>query len=115
MIMKFKRLHKNINFNSTLIKAKVLNALGSTPNRIDDFMLIAENDIFGTIEAVKTLADLYIPISGSIIEINDKLESEPEFINSDPYGEGWIVKIKISDSTEIDSLLSDDDYKNLIG
>ena len=82
------------------------------PNLNDNF---SQNDIFGTIEAVKTLADLYIPISGSIIEVNDNLESEPEFINSDPYGEGWIVKIKISDSTDIDSLLSDDDYKKLIG
>ena len=82
------------------------------PNLNDNFN---QNDIFGTIEAVKTLADLYIPISGSIIEINDKLESEPELINSDPYGEGWIVKMKISDSTEIDSLLSDDNYKSLIG
>jgi len=82
------------------------------PNLNDDF---SQNDIFGTIEAVKTLADLYIPISGSIIEINDKLESEPEFINSDPYGEGWIVKIKISNPSEINSLLSDNDYKKLIG
>ena len=82
------------------------------PNSKDDFK---QNDIFGTIEAVKTLADLYIPISGSIMEINDKLESEPELINSDPYGEGWIIKIKISDSSEVDALLSDNDYKSLIG
>ena len=82
------------------------------PNSNDDFK---QNDIFGTIEAVKTLADLYIPISGSIMEINDKLESEPELINSDPYGEGWIIKIKISDSSEVDALLSDNDYKSLIG
>ena len=82
------------------------------PNLNDDFN---QNDIFGTIEAVKTLADLYIPISGSIIEINDKLESEPELINSDPYGKGWIIKMKISDSREIDSLLSDNNYKGLIG
>ena len=82
------------------------------PNLNDNFK---QNDIFGTIEAVKTLADLYIPISGSIMEINDKLESEPELINSDPYGEGWIIKIKISDSSEVDALLSDNDYKSLIG
>mgnify|MGYP001488771178 CR=1 FL=1 len=82
------------------------------PNLNDNFN---QNDIFGTIEAVKTLADLYIPISGSIMEINDKLESEPELINSDPYGEGWIIKIKISDSSEVDALLSDNDYKSLIG
>ena len=82
------------------------------PNLNDTF---AQNDIFGTIEAVKTLADLYIPVSGSIIEINNKLESEPELINSDPYGEGWIVKIEISNIPEIDALLSDVDYNNLIG
>ena len=82
------------------------------PNMNDDF---SQNDIFGTIEAVKTLADLYIPISGIIVEINDKLESQPELINSDPYGEGWIVKIEISNSDEMDSLLSSDDYKGLIG
>ena len=63
------------------------------PNMDDNF---SQNDIFGTIEAVKTLADLYIPVSGEILEVNDKLDSEPELINSDPYGKGWIVKIKIS-------------------
>ena len=81
------------------------------PNMDDNF---SQNDIFGTIEAVKTLADLYIPISGRIIEINDKLESQPELINSDPYGEGWIVKIEISDSEEMNSLLSNNDYAGLI-
>ncbi len=81
------------------------------PNMDDNF---SQNDIFGTIEAVKTLADLYIPISGRIIEINDKLESQPELINSDPYGEGWIVKIEISDSDEMNSLLSNNDYAGLI-
>ena len=73
-----------------------------------------QNDIFGTIEAVKTLADLYIPVSGEILEVNNKLDNEPELINSDPYGEGWIVKIKISDISEIDSLLSKGDYGDLI-
>ena len=82
------------------------------PNTNDAF---SQNDIFGTIEAVKTLADLYIPISGTVVEINDKLEGEPELINSDPYGEGWIVKIDISNASEVDSLLSNSDYKDLIG
>jgi len=82
------------------------------PNLNDTF---TQNDIFGTIEAVKTLADLYIPVSGSIIAINNNLESEPELINSDPYGKGWIVKIEISNIPEIDALLSDVDYNNLIG
>ncbi len=81
------------------------------PNLSESF---SQNDIFGTIEAVKTLADLYIPVSGEILEVNDKLDSEPELINSDPYGKGWIVKIKISDSSEIDSLLTNKDYGDLI-
>jgi len=81
------------------------------PNSNESFN---QNDIFGTIEAVKTLADLYIPISGEILEVNNKLDSEPELINSDPYGEGWIVKIKISDISEIESLLSKKDYGDLI-
>ncbi len=81
------------------------------PNLDEEF---AQNDIFGTIEAVKTLADLYIPISGKIIAINDKLENEPELINNDPYEEGWIVKVEISDPSDIDLLLNENDYKELI-
>ena len=81
------------------------------PNVGDSFN---QNDVFGTIEAVKTLADLYIPLSGKIIEINEKLESEPELINSDPYNEGWIVKIEITDTSEIDSLLDLNTYNKLI-
>ena len=81
------------------------------PNESESF---SQNDIFGTIEAVKTLADLYIPVSGEILEVNSKLDSEPELINSDPYGEGWIVKIQISDNSEIESLLSKQDYEGLI-
>jgi len=81
------------------------------PNTGDTF---TQNDIFGTIEAVKTLADLYIPISGEIAEINDSLDSTPENINSDPYGEGWIIKIKISNKEEIDSLLDAEKYTKLI-
>ena len=81
------------------------------PNLDEEF---AQNDIFGTIEAVKTLADLYIPISGKIIAINDKLENEPELINNHPYEEGWIVKVEISDPNDIDLLLNENDYKELI-
>ena len=75
---------------------------------------IAQNDVFGTIEAVKTLADLFSPVSGKIIEINDELENSPEMINSDCYNEGWIVKIKLSNESELSALLSDADYKELI-
>ena len=73
-----------------------------------------KNDIFGTIEAVKTLADLYIPVSAKIIEINENLEDQPELINSDPYNDGWIVKIELNNVSEIDSLLNLDAYNKLI-
>ena len=75
---------------------------------------INQNDVFGTIEAVKTLADLFSPVSGEIVEINDELENSPENINSDCYNNGWIVKIKLSNESELSSLLSDTDYKELI-
>ncbi|RXR20630.1 glycine cleavage system protein GcvH [Flavobacterium amnicola] len=76
---------------------------------------LAKDEVFGTVEAVKTVSDLFLPLSGEIIEFNDELESNPELVNSDPYGAAWMVKVKISDASEIDSLLSSDDYKNLIG
>lgn len=81
------------------------------PNIGDRF---EQNDIFGTIEAVKTLADLYIPIGGEIIENNDELDSNPELINSSPYDEGWIVKISLTNTDDIKSLLNAADYKSLI-
>jgi len=71
--------------------------------------------IFGTVEAVKTVSDLFSPLSGEIVEFNEALEDEPEKVNTDPYGEGWMVKIKISDSSELDDLLSDAAYKEIIG
>jgi len=76
---------------------------------------LAKDEVFGTVEAVKTVSDLFLPLSGEIIEFNDELESNPELVNSDPYGTAWMVKIKISDASEIESLLSSDDYKSLIG
>ena len=72
-------------------------------------------EVFGTVEAVKTVSDLFLPLSGEIIEFNEALEDSPEKVNSDPYGEGWMVKIKISDLSEIGDLLSADDYKELVG
>lgn len=71
--------------------------------------------IFGTVEAVKTVSDLFSPLSGEIIEFNEALEDEPEKVNTDPYGEGWMVKIKFSDAAEVDELLSDAAYKEIIG
>lgn len=71
-------------------------------------------EIFGTVEAVKTVSDLFLPVSGEIIEFNTLLEDEPEKVNTDPYGEGWMIKIKCSDKTQLEGLLSADDYKKLI-
>jgi len=68
-------------------------------------------EVFGSIEAVKTVSDLIMPISGEVIEINPEIEAEPELVNSDPYGKGWMIKAKISDPSQIDTLLSADDYK----
>ena len=72
-------------------------------------------EIFGTVEAVKTVSDLFLPMAGEIIEFNESLEDEPEKVNSDPYGEGWMIKLKCSDLSQADNLLSSDDYKELIG
>ena len=74
-----------------------------------------KDEVFGTVEAVKTVSDLFLPLSGEIVAFNEALEDEPEKVNSDPYGEGWMIKIKLSDSSEIESLLSDADYKELVG
>ena len=71
--------------------------------------------IFGSIEAVKTVSDLMMPITGEVIEVNPKLDDEPELVNTDPYGEGWIIKVSIEDEAELDELLSSADYKALIG
>jgi glycine cleavage system H protein len=71
--------------------------------------------VFGTVEAVKTVSDLFLPLSGEIIEFNDDLESNPENVNSDPYGAGWMVKVKISNPSEVEELLSSEAYTTLIG
>ncbi|MFD1553793.1 glycine cleavage system protein GcvH [Putridiphycobacter roseus] len=74
-----------------------------------------QEEVFGSVEAVKTVSDLFMPVSGEVIEFNEALESAPETVNSDPYGDGWMVKIKLSNLAEVEALLSADDYKNLIG
>jgi|SRR5690606_24825802 len=76
---------------------------------------LAQDEIFGTVEAVKTVSDLFLPLSGEIIEFNENLETTPELVNSDPYGDGWMIKVKVSDVSEYDNLLSAEDYKQLIG
>ena len=74
-----------------------------------------KDEVFGTVEAVKTVSDLFIPLSGEVIEFNENLESEPEKVNSDAYGEGWMIKIKISNPEEINQLLDAESYKELVG
>lgn len=76
---------------------------------------LEKDEIFGTVEAVKTVSDLFLPLAGEIIEFNDALETAPETVNSDPYGDGWMIKVRVSDAADFDSLLSADDYKKLIG
>lgn len=74
-----------------------------------------KEEVFGTVEAVKTVSDLYLPLSGEIIEFNESLEDEPEKVNSDPYGEGWMIKLKFSDKSQLEDLLSADAYKEILG
>jgi glycine cleavage system H protein len=76
---------------------------------------LEKEEIFGTVEAVKTVSDLFLPLAGEVIEFNDTLETTPETVNSDPYGKGWMIKVRISDPADFESLLSADDYKSLIG
>lgn len=76
---------------------------------------IEEGEVFGTIEAVKTVSDLFMPLNGEVVEFNESLEDAPETVNSDPYGEGWIVKVKLADGADTDKLLDAEGYKELIG
>lgn len=76
---------------------------------------LAQEEIFGTVEAVKTVSDLFMPVSGKIVEVNPGLQTNPEAVNKDPYGQGWMIKVAISNTAELDALLSAADYKALIG
>jgi len=76
---------------------------------------VAKDEVFGTVEAVKTVSDLFMPVTGTITEINAALDKSPELVNSDPYGDGWMVKLTIADASQVDGLLSADDYKSLVG
>lgn len=73
-----------------------------------------QDEVFGTVEAVKTVSELFAPIAGEIVEINEKLEMEPELVNDDPYGDGWMVKISVSDASQLDELMSPDDYEEIV-
>ena len=76
---------------------------------------LTKDEVFGTVEAVKTVSDLFLPLSGEVIAFNDNLESNPEDVNTDPYGKGWMIKIKIANASEVAELLSSEAYKELIG
>tara|TARA_Y100000385_G_C12993803_1_gene594041 strand:+ start:597 stop:974 length:378 start_codon:yes stop_codon:yes gene_type:complete len=73
-----------------------------------------KEEVFGTVEAVKTVSDLFMPVSGEVIEFNESLETNPEKVNEDPYGEGWMIKIKMSNISDVDELLSSEDYSNSV-
>ena len=75
---------------------------------------LEKEEVFGSVEAVKTVSDLFMPVNGEVLEFNENLENNPELINSDPYGEGWIITVSISDSSELEDLLSSEDYQNLV-
>jgi len=76
---------------------------------------VAKEEVFGTVEAVKTVSDLFMPVTGTVLEINSELNDNPELVNSDPYGKGWMVKVALSDTSEIDGLLTADAYQELVG
>ncbi|MEI6019561.1 MAG: glycine cleavage system protein GcvH [Bacteroidota bacterium] len=76
---------------------------------------VDQHAVFGTVEAVKTVSDLFMPLSGEVLEVNKDIDSVPESVNNDPYGKGWMIKLKITNASEIDGLLSADAYKSLIG
>ena len=74
-----------------------------------------QDEVFGSVEAVKTVSDLYLPVSGEIVEFNEALEDTPEAVNDDPYGEGWMIKIKMSDISQLDNLMDSDAYQAMLG
>jgi glycine cleavage system H protein len=76
---------------------------------------VDKDAVFGTVEAVKTVSDLFMPVSGEVLEVNKDIDSAPESVNQDPYGKGWMIKIKLTNPSEVSALLSSDDYKKLIG
>ena len=77
--------------------------------------LLKADEVFGTVEAVKTVSDLFLPVEGEILELNEDLETSPEVVNNDPYEKGWMIKMKVLNSSDLDNLLTSEDYKKLIG
>lgn len=76
---------------------------------------LGKNEVFGTVEAVKTVSDLYLPVSGEVLEVNERLTDEPELINNDPFGEGWIIKLKVDHVADLDELMDAGAYKESVG
>lgn len=76
---------------------------------------VAKDEVFGTVEAVKTVSDLFMPVTATVLEINDLLNASPELVNSDPYGQGWMVKVSLANAAEVDGLLDSEAYKALVG
>ncbi len=76
---------------------------------------LGKNEVFGTVEAVKTVSDLYLPVSGEVLEVNEKLADEPELINNDPFGEGWIIKLKVDNVADVEALMDADAYRESVG
>lgn len=76
---------------------------------------LSEGDVFGSVEAVKTVSDLFLPIAGTVLEVNAELEDQPELLNTDPYGKGWIIKLKVAEDTDFTKLLSAEEYQEVVG
>lgn len=76
---------------------------------------LGKDEVFGSVEAVKTVSDLYLPVAGEVLEVNESLEDAPESVNDDPYGEGWMIKIKVADASELDGLMDAAAYKEMLG
>ena len=76
---------------------------------------LEENEVFGTVEAVKTVSDLYLPVSGEVLEVNERLADEPELINNDPFGDGWIIRLKVANTDDVDNLMDVDTYRESVG
>ncbi|MCD8538689.1 MAG: glycine cleavage system protein GcvH [Leadbetterella sp.] len=76
---------------------------------------LGKNEVFGTVEAVKTVSDLYLPVSGEVLEVNERLTDEPELINNDPFGEGWIIKLKVDNAADLEALMDAEAYKASVG
>ena len=119
--LKYTKDHEWINFDGDIA---IIGVTDFAQKELGDIVFVevdtegetlSAGDVFGTVEAVKTVSDLFMPLAGTVDSFNQNLEDNPEVVNSDPYGEGWMVKIKIDDNTDTSELLSADQYKEVIG